>query len=179
MWTRTLSTTISTSPFRARGSSLAMAGLSHAEFVERPGWARLAGGPDHPDDRRDPGSGHEPPDVLEQGDSAVRGRDAERRKAVDQLEDEPHPQHDQGRHLEQLVEEAEIDQRQDAGPWVEDQVGAEDGGDRPGGADDRDGRRGVDPDLGDRRHRPAEQVEQQEADPAEAVLDVVAEDPEI
>src|SRR5215212_6956811 len=102
MWTRTLSTTISTSPFRACGSSLAMLELSHAELVERPRRTRRRTAPG-PDDGGHRGAGDEPADVGEECDAARRARSAEGRKAADQLKDEPEAEHDDRRYLEQLV----------------------------------------------------------------------------
>src|SRR5436305_15059768 len=88
MWTRTLSTTISTSPLRACGSSLAMLGLSHAEPVERPGRRRLAssGRPNH---SAHGGAQNEATDVSEQRTATRRARRTERRETVDQPPDEP------------------------------------------------------------------------------------------
>src|SRR5689334_12514795 len=98
MWTRTLSTTISTSPFRARGSSLAMRRLSHAEPV-RPGVARPT-----PSDRAHDGAhdhaGDEAADVGEDRDARVdRRARAERHEPAQQLEPEPEHEDDQGRHV--------------------------------------------------------------------------------
>src|SRR5690349_22924361 len=98
MWTRTLSTTISTSPFRARGSSLAMARLSHAEPVRpdvpdtRPATHRA----DHEPDER---ARHEAADVGEERDLVARGGGAQGCHAADQLEDEPEREDDHRRHL--------------------------------------------------------------------------------
>ena len=88
------------------------------------------------------------------------------------------PEDDDRRHLEQLVEEAEEHERQDPGAGEQDDVRAQRRGDRARGADERDRRVRVDHDLRERRRDPADEVEQQERDRAEAVLDVVAEDPQ-
>src|SRR5512140_2768800 len=122
MWTRTLSTTISTSPLRAVGSSLAMTGLSHADPVGRRQRLRTPprAEPAHEEAGRD--AGDEPADVLEQGDAAARARHAEGGHAIDQLEDEPEAEDDHRRDLQQLVEEAEEDERQDPGSRVENDV---------------------------------------------------------
>ena len=72
MWTRTLSTTISTSPLRSLGSSLAMAGLSHAEPDRRPGRPPSAARPDGPDDHADDQARHEAADVGKERDTALR-----------------------------------------------------------------------------------------------------------
>ena len=48
----------------------------------------------------------------------------ERRQPVDELEHEPEPEHDDRRHVDQLVEEAEEDERGDPRPREEHEVGA-------------------------------------------------------
>src|SRR5258706_14054856 len=95
IWTRTLSTTISTSPSRSLGSSLAMAGLSHADPVGRAHRARSAADPAQDEADDDPGD--ESADVGEQGDAPVRARGAERHDAVDHLHDEREPEQEQRR----------------------------------------------------------------------------------
>src|SRR3954449_72806 len=128
MWTRTLSTTISTSPLRARGSSLDMPGLSHAEPGGRPRGTRPTAPAERPHEQSDDGPEGEPTDVGEDRDAAVRVRDAERGDAVDQLEDEPQPEDEDRRHVQELIEEAQEHERQDSCPWVEDEVRPEDRG---------------------------------------------------
>src|SRR5829696_2612111 len=102
MCTRTLSTTISMSPLRARGSSLAMAGLSHAEPGGRPRRLRPAATPaDRPDHETDGHACQEAADVGEDRDAASGARDAQRRHPVDQLEQEPQPQDQNRRNVQQ------------------------------------------------------------------------------
>ena len=96
-----------------------------------------------------------------------------------QLEHEPEAEHDDRRDVDELVEEAEEDQRRDPGPREEHEVGAEGRRDRAGRADRRDRRGRVDGDLRQAGERATEQVEAEEPDAAEAVLDVVAEDPQV
>src|SRR5687767_365174 len=107
MWTRTLSTTISTSP------SSAMARLSHARPAARPvadpsgvgpEWRRT--GPSStpnqgPDDR----SRHEPSDVGEERHPAIDGLGTQRCDAVDELKHKPEPEHDDRGYRDELVEE--------------------------------------------------------------------------
>ena len=100
--------------------------------------------------------------------------------AVQQLEDEPDAEEEHRRHLA----EDEEDQRQHLRARQQHEVGAEHRRDRAARADVRDRRVGVaregerDEGLGRRRREAAEEVEEEEADLAERVLDVVAEDPE-
>src|SRR3954470_11413874 len=166
MWTRTLSTTIST--------RRSMAGLSHRSG----GQSRThpAASTRHPHDESDRRAGHEAADVGEERD--VTRLRPERCGAADELEHEPVAEDHEGRHLEQLVEDPEEDERQDPSAGPEDEVHAEDGGDRARCPHERCPRGRVDPDLGERRGHPAEQVERQERHAPEAVLDVVAEDPQ-
>ena len=104
---------------------------------------------------------------------------AERGQPVDQLEHEPEAEDDDRRDVDELVEEAEEDERRDPRPREEHEVGAQRRRDRPGGADRRDRRGRVDGDLRQPGQRAAEQVEAEEPGPPEAVLDVVAEDPQV
>ena len=97
MWTRTLSTTISTSPSSAMADYPMPAGAGG-----RPG--PEAAGHEEPCDE---GPGHEPADVGEERDAARVALDhAERGQPVDELEDEPEPEHDDRRDVDELVEEA-------------------------------------------------------------------------
>src|SRR5688572_24806925 len=99
MCTRTLSTTISTSPS-------AMAGLSHGRRAQRPGPPAAA------DQQRHDKARDEAADVGEERDSTLAGaRQPQRGDPVDQLEDEPEAEDEQGRHLDQLVEESEEHER--------------------------------------------------------------------
>ena len=122
---------------------------------------------------------HEPADVGEERHPAAGLDHAQRRQAVEQLEDEPEAEHDDRRDVDQLVEEAEEDQRRHPGPREEHEIRPERRRDRPGRADRRDRRGRVDGDLGEARERAAEQVEAEEPEPPEAILDVVAEDPQV
>src|SRR4051794_27897833 len=165
MWTRTLSTTISTRPS-------AMGGLSHGGRAERP---RPAATEDESGER----AGDEAADVGEEGDAALRIARPERRRAVDELEDEPEAEHEQRRHLDELVEEAEEHQRQDPCPRIDHEVRPERGRNRPRRADQRHRRPGRDRNLGRGCGHAARQVKDEKQRPPHAVLDVVAEDPEI
>ncbi len=64
--------------------------------------------------------------------------------AVDELQHEPEPQHDHRADRDQLVEEAQEHERQDPCARIQDEVGAEGGGDRAGCPDQRQSRAGVD-----------------------------------
>src|SRR6478672_8787909 len=102
MWTRTLSTTISTSPS-------SMAGLSHGRWGgrrRRGGRSMAPGGHEQHDPGHD-GADHEATDVGEERNAATALDGAERGRPVDQLEDEPEAQNDDRRHVDELVEEAE------------------------------------------------------------------------
>src|SRR6476469_5833848 len=127
MWTRTLSTTISTRPLRAAGSSLAMLGLSHAGPAGRPEPAHGPAAADRPDDEPDDQPEHEPADVGEERDLRRRGLRAEGGDAAQELQDEPEAEQDHRRNLEQLEEEAEEHDRQDARSGIQHEIGAEDG----------------------------------------------------
>src|SRR5205807_686424 len=64
-----------------------------------------------------------------------------------------------------------------AGPWVKDKVGAHDARDRATGPDAGHGRAGIEHDVRQAGSEAAEQVEQQVAEMAEVVFDIVAEEP--
>src|SRR6266542_6897358 len=100
MCTRTLSTTISTSRPMGR--------LSH-----RPGYRGRTGAAHQPDDQADDEPEDETTDVGEECNPAAQRLATERGDAIDELQDEPEAEDDEGRDLQQLVEEAEEDQRQD------------------------------------------------------------------
>ena len=169
MWTRTLSTTISTSPSSIDRIIPRPAGSADRRI--RPPmltaiWAITA--PDH-----------EAADVGEERHPAAALDHAERGQAVDQLEHEPEAEHDDRRDVDELVEEAEEDERRHPGAREEHEVRAQRRRDRPGRADRRDRRGRVDGDLREAGERAAEEIEAEEAEPAEAVLDVVPEDPQV
>src|SRR3954449_6312442 len=173
MWTRTLSTSISTSPS-------SMAGLSHGRRCRRGRRGRRpvptrAGREHQPCDQ---GTHDEPADVRKDR-HATRLDDPDRGETIDELEHEPEAEDEDGRHVDELVEETEEDERRDARAWEEHEVGAERRGDGAGRADGRHRRRRVDRDLGQSGERAAEEVEREEANPSEAVLDVVPEDPQV
>src|SRR6478735_4251812 len=146
IWTLTLSTTISTSP-----SSIA--GLSHGPRVRRPAHPSADGDRD----LGQKGPDHEPADVGEEGDAATGLDHAQRRQPIEQLEHEPEAEHDDRRDIDELVEEAEEDQRRHPGTREEHEIGTECRRDRSGRADRRDRRGRVDGDLREARERPAEQ----------------------
>ena len=116
MWTRTLSTTISTS------SSPAMAGLSHAGRGGRPPGRRAPG---RPGGGRPSAPATKPPMWAKIATPPECLDQPERGEPVDDLEDEPEAEHEDRRDVDELVEEAEEDQRRDARPRVEHHVGAE------------------------------------------------------
>src|SRR5687767_716833 len=119
MWTRTLSTTISISPSSIRR-------LSHGRRGDRPATAAAARDPTHHDP--DEGPEHEPADVGEEGHTAAGVGHAQRRDAVDELEQEPEHEHDDRRDVDELVEEPEEDERGDPCPREQHEVRPE----RPG-----------------------------------------------
>ena len=104
----------------------------------------------------------------------------EREPALPELEAEPEAEEEEGRDLDEEVQE----QRQHARGRQEDEVGAENAGDRAARPEVRDGRVGIrarpegDDGLSRGRGDPGQQVEAEEADRPHRVLDVVAEDPE-
>src|SRR6187402_2800312 len=120
MWTRTLSTTISTSP-----SSIDR--LSHGPRLRRPAHPST----DADRDLGHHGPDHEPADVGEEGHPAAGLDHAQRGQAIDQLEDEPEPEDDDRRDVDELVEEAEEDQRRHPGAREENEIGPQRRGDRP------------------------------------------------
>ena len=83
----------------------------------------------------------------EERDPAAGLDHAQRGQPVEQLEDEPEAEDDDRRDIDELVEEAEEDQRRHPGPREEHEVGAQGRRDRAGCADRRDRRGRVDGDL--------------------------------
>ena len=132
--------------------------------------------------RADERAGDEPADVGEERDAAVRRRRAPSEASPSMSwSTNQKPEHDDRRHVDQLVEEAQEHERQDPGPREQDDVRAR------GPPRSRRTRRSIGTVGGrvDRRPGPgrrddaADEVEQQERDAAEPVLDVVAEDPQV
>ena len=109
----------------------------------------------------------------------VPGGAREIRRAHPELHQEPEEKIEGGRHLDERKKEDERHQRDDAGARVEDEVAAEDPGDRAGGSDVRDRRRGIQHRLERRGGEPGGQVEEEVAEVPQRVLHVVAEDPEV
>src|SRR5205823_6447710 len=129
---------------------------------------------DHADD--------EAGDVRGKGDAAApmtgrRGRDLT--DAADQLQQEPEREQDDGRQLDYFPENDPGDERQHARVRIQHEVRAHHASDCAARADRRQRRRRIDRDLSDRRRDPAEQIEDDEASVAEAIFDVVAENPEV
>src|SRR6266508_771129 len=118
IWTRTLSTTIS-----INGS--AMGGLSHPAS---PGGGVRAG-TERPHGEPDGHSEDETTDVREERNPTAGRRRAQGGDPVEELEDEPEAQYDDGRHAHELVEKAEEDDRLDPGRRVEHEVGPQRRGD--------------------------------------------------
>src|SRR5579863_2031721 len=117
--------------------------------------------------------------MSEPGDATTcGGGDAQALDARDELHEEPQRQEDQSRNLDETDEEAQEHESHDAGSWVQHEVGAEDPRDRSRGADRGYGRMRSSERLGEEGGVARKQVENHEASVAEAVLDVVAEDPE-
>src|SRR4029078_8945629 len=112
MWARALSTTISPSP-----SSIA--GLSHGPWVRRPAHPSADGDRDLGQQSPD----HEPSDVAKKRDAPTGLDHAERRQPIEQLEHEPEAEHDDRWDIDQLVEEAEEDQRCHPCSREEDEIG--------------------------------------------------------
>ena len=97
---------------------------------------------------------HEPADMGEERDPAAGLDHAQRGQAIDQLEHEPEAEDDHGRDIDELVEEAEEDQRGHPGAREEHEIGPERRRDRPGCADRRDRGGRVDGDLGEAASAP-------------------------
>src|SRR5215217_3915579 len=98
--------------------------------------------------------------------------------AEEHLLQEPDSEDQQRRQLEDREEEHDEDHGHDPGAREEQDVAAENAGDRARGADVGHLRVGPDEDLQPRRGEAAEQVEGDELDAPHGVLDVVAEDPQ-
>src|SRR5205807_7210352 len=165
-----------------RGAPAAMPrgrfGRGHRSSIERLERAAL----------RDEADGQQPErdasDVREDRDPADVRRMREPAAALPELERDPDPEEPDGRDLAQEEEEPEEDRRENACPREEEEIRTENRRDRAARADVGDAR-GQDVPEGERdeglerrRREPADDVPEQEANLAERVLDVVAEDPE-
>src|SRR5439155_13007951 len=119
-------------------------------------------------------------DVREEGDAAAGLWVQQREPAVPELEGKPDAEEEEGRNLDEEVE----DDREHARSRQQKEVRAEHAGDGAARPEIRDrtvdGRGGRERDhrLERGRREPRDQVEDEEAQLAQRVLDVVAEDPE-
>ena len=162
MWTRTLSTTISTS--RPPWPDYPTAARPARRLPQPP--RRGAGRRRTTSPTSIPGD--EPADVGEDRDPAGHVVDAERGQAVDDLQDEPQAEDEDRRHLDELEEEAQEDERQDPGAREQHEVRAEHRGDRPRRADQRDVEVGSIATWVSAGDDPADEVEGQEGRAARA-----------
>ena len=121
--------------------------------------------------------------MREEGRAAARARLQEREAARPDLERDPDPEEPDRRNLAN-EDDPEEDHGQDAGAGEENEVRAEDTGDRAARADVRNARvtRVAEPERDRRLERrgrePGQEVPDEEAHAAERVFDVVPEDPE-
>src|ERR1044072_7813710 len=102
MWTRTLSTTISTSPS-------SMVGLSHGRWGGRRRWSgrSMTPGRHEQDDPGHDGAAHEATDVRDERPPAAALDGTQGGQPVNQLEHEPEAQDDDRRDVDELVEETQ------------------------------------------------------------------------
>lgn len=98
---------------------------------------------------------------------------------AEELEEEPEPEHEQGRDADKFYEDEDKHQGENPGRWKEKQVGAQNPGNRPAGPDHGNGRVRIGEDLGEASSEAADQVKEEKAEMAQGIFDVVAEDPEI
>ncbi len=118
-------------------------------------------------------------DVGEEGDTSAHGCLADAGNAGEQVLQEPETNHERGGHGDgDEDEDEERDYDVHGGTRIEDQVGTEDRGDGPAGADVRDHAIGISEGLAEGGEHAPGQVEQQVSDVAQAVFDVVPEHPE-
>src|SRR3972149_5387417 len=134
MWTRTLSTTIST--------RRPMGGLSTT---------RRRRTPETPHEHAHQGAGHEPADVGEERDASLGRGPAQAGHPVQELQAEPQPEDDQGGHPNELDEDPEEDERGDPGRRGQRDVSPERRRARARGPDERHAGGRVDQALRQRR----------------------------
>src|SRR5439155_9394202 len=131
-----------------------------------------------PEEEEQENSGSEPEEVREIRD--VLGRlmrgEAELRESVDHLEHDEEADHDKGGKLQDRDEDSEEHECRHPGRGEHHDVRSEDSGDRPGRPDHG---LGLDESLTDRGDDPTKDVEDQVGSTPQAILDVIAEDPEI
>src|SRR5437588_1973824 len=129
----------------------------------------------------DPGQRHaarEPANVRPPGDAARRGN-PERGQPRGQLQEHPHRQKQHRGHPHEPHEhEQQPDEQLHPRSRVQQQVGAEDPGDRAAGADRRLGRQRIGEHMDEARDRAADEVENEERAVPHRILDVVREDPQ-
>src|SRR5581483_1339061 len=144
--------------------------------------AAIAGGRRHtwPKKERQDNSRDEPADVRPEGHAArLLGAVGEGAEARDELRDKPEPDQEHGGDARQEDDRPQEHERPHLRAAEDHKVGAQDAGDGAAGADARDPRGGINRYLRQPGDEAAHQVEDQIADVAEGVLDVVPEHPEI
>ena len=95
------------------------------------------------------------------------------------LDHEPHPQHENCRHADDLNKEENRDKNVDAGTGERGQVGTQDAGNRAAGSNKRHDRARSGSDVRKGGNDTTQQVEHEESPVPEDILDVIPEDPEI
>src|SRR5438270_254169 len=114
---------------------------------------------------------------AEQEASNVRHPRHTRAGAGEELQDEPEPQEPHGGDVAYQGDDDDDEQRAYRDSWEQHQIGAHHPGDGARRADDRNRAVGLEGELGGGGDDPGNQIEDRVADPAHAVIDVVAEDP--
>ena len=130
--------------------------------------------PSHRKQRRENQTGGEAADVRHVGHAPAGFIGHGDRTAADELRDDPQPEHEERRHRHHAAPGQHVD------PVAREhqQVAAEHAADRARRADGRNDRAAVEQDVRQARREPAREVEQHEPQVPEAMLDVVAENPE-
>jgi hypothetical protein len=117
--------------------------------------------------------------VRPECDASAERRRPERSDPAEQFLDEPDSEKEDRRNLDHIHEEQQEDDREDARVRIQDKVGPHDARYGTAGADHRHRGIDIDRDLSQRGRRAADEIENHESGMPEAVLDVVAEYPEV
>src|SRR5215831_7064244 len=119
-------------------------------------------------------------DVCPPGDSArITGCRRKCRGSIQKLHEKPEAKDDESRYFDHLDKNEDRHQRQNARERIGNEVRSENTGNCATGANAGDGAVVIQYGVNDTRSQPAQQVEYEVAEMAKAVLNVVAEDPEI
>ena len=130
-------------------------------------------------DQEDPND--ESPDMCPPRNAArlIDARCGQGCSAVKELHEEPESKDDHGGYFDDLEEYKYGDKRKDPGKWIRNQIGAQDAGNRATGSDAGNRTAAIQNRVDNSRADTAQKIEYEKGEMPQAVLNVVAKNPEV